>query len=225
MFTQTGAGDEAKRAARIFELLAGHYPRAGTALAYRTPFQLFVAAVLSAQTTDAQVNRVTAELFKVAPDARRMARFTPARLEPYLRGCGIHRQKSRYLVEAAQKIMREHGGRLPASFEELVALPGAGRKTANVVLHNAFGVPALAVDTHVYRVARRLGLAAGPGVEQVEQQLRELLPPAEWGAVHHRLIAHGRSYCRARNTECAACFLAGYCPSRKHRLKQKGEGF
>lgn len=191
-----------------------HYPRAETRLNYRSPFQLFVATVLSAQTTDEQVNRISEKLFYAIPTARDMAKMEPTELEPYLKGCGLYRVKSRYLVEAAVKIVRDYGGRLPDRFEDLAALPGAGRKTANVVLNSAFGKPALAVDTHVYRVSRRLGLAVGPGVEKVEQELKEKLPEHQWGAAHHRLIAHGRRLCTARAPQCKECFLSGHCPSK-----------
>ncbi len=212
------------RIRRIFALLRENYPRAETRLHFDSPFQLFVAAVLSAQTTDEQVNQVTGELFKAAPTPHRMAQMEPNQLEPFLRGCGLYRQKSRYLVEASRKIVHEHGGRLPARFEDLTALPGAGRKTANVVLSSAFGIPALAVDTHVYRVSKRLGLAAGPGVEQVERELMSKLPPAEWAAAHHRLITHGRQVCLARRPKCGACFLGELCPQRRSIKKFMGEG-
>jgi endonuclease III len=223
MCRENSGSSDRERVRRIFTLLEEGYPRAKTGLLYGSPFQLFVAVVLSARTTDEQVNRITGKLFAFAPTPHHLAGLEPAQLEPYLKSCGLWRQKSRYLVEASRIIVRKHGGQLPAAFADLAALPGAGRKTANVVLHAAFGIPALAVDTHVYRVSRRLGLAAGPGVERVEDELKELLPPEEWGAAHHRLIAHGRRVCTARQPQCGDCFLREHCPSRGRYLKKENE--
>src|SRR5690606_13006624 len=141
-----------------------------------------------------------------------MARLEPSQLEPYLKGCGLYRRKSLYLVEASRRIVEEHGGEVPADFEALRALPGVGRKSANVILGTAFRRPALAVDTHVFRVARRLGLARGGSPEKVEEELKAALPPGEWMAVHHRLIALGREICSARQPRCRDCFLADLCP-------------
>ncbi len=185
---------------------------------FANPFQLFVATVLSAQTTDEQVNRITAKLFPRADTPEKLARMKQAELEGYLKGCGLYRQKSRFLIEASRIILEKHGGNVPDTFEDLVALPGVGRKTANVVLSNAFNKPALAVDTHVFRVSRRLGLASGKKVEQVEEELKALLPPHEWGKVHHRLIADGRRICKALKPQCGHCVLGPYCPSR-HKTK------
>ena len=203
------AGTE--RVRRIFSLLEQCYPHARTRLIYKDPFQLFVAVLLSAQTTDDQVNRITEKLFTVAPTPQKMAQFKPEELEPYLKGCGLYRNKSRYLVEASRMIVEDFGGVLPDSFAGLTSLPGIGRKSANVILNVAFGRPALAVDTHVFRVARRLGLASGRRPAEVEAQLKEILPPEEWGKAHHRLIAHGRAVCQARRPRCAGCILKDCC--------------
>ncbi|HHX87430.1 MAG TPA: endonuclease III [Firmicutes bacterium] len=200
------------RAKEIFSLLEKNYPRARTRLNFNNPFQLLVACVLSAQTTDEQVNKVTGELFSKVEGPRDMARLQPAQLEPYLKGCGLHRQKSRYLIKTCQIIMEEFEGEIPRRFEDLVTLPGVGRKTANVIISTAFGVPALAVDTHVYRVSRRLGLAISRTAAGVEQELRQKLPPEKWAGAHHRLIAHGRKVCAARNPKCQQCFLNYCCP-------------
>ena len=205
---------EVERTAEIFRLLREHYPRARTALKFDTPFQLLVAVILSAQTTDEQVNRITPALFARASSPAEMAQLKPAELERLIKGCGLYRNKSRFLVEASRRIVQQFNGRVPDNFVDLVSLPGVGRKTANVILYNAFGRPALAVDTHVYRVSRRLGLARGKRVEEVERELTARLPEREWGPVHHRLIAHGRSLCHARRPECSACFLNRYCPSK-----------
>ena len=215
MFSQIAAVEEAVRVGKIFKLLEKNYPRAKTALVHGDPFQLVVATILSAQTTDAQVNRITKELFARAATPGQMAQLEPAQLEPYLRGCGLYRQKSRFLVEASRRIMDEYGGRVPERFADLVSLPGVGRKTANVILSSGFGRPALAVDTHVFRVARRLGLAAGSKTEQVERELKKIIHPREWGAAHHRLIAHGRALCRAQRPRCGGCFLRDHCPSKQ----------
>lgn len=199
------------QARRIISLLERQYPHARTRLVYSDPFQLLVAVLLSAQTTDEQVNRITEKLFAVAPTPQHMARFQPEELEPYLRGCGLYRNKSRYLVEASRKIVQDFGGRVPDNFADLLALPGIGRKSANVILSVAFGKPALAVDTHVFRVARRLGLASGKSPEEVEAELKAILPPEKWGQAHHWLIAHGRAVCKARNPRCGQCILRGCC--------------
>ncbi len=223
MFNQNAEIAETKRVQLIFKLLEEHYPRAETALQFGDPFQLFVATVLSAQTTDEQVNRITARLFPRAGTPQQIARMDQAELEQYLKGCGLFRHKSRFLIEASRSILEKHGGQVPDTFVELVALPGAGRKTANVVLSNAFNQPALAVDTHVYRVARRLGLAAGNKVEQVEEELKAKLPPHQWGATHHRLITHGRRVCKARRPRCAECMLHRYCPSKLEYSNKNSE--
>ncbi|HOL17165.1 MAG TPA: endonuclease III [Bacillota bacterium] len=217
MFSRNHEEAEAKRIHTIFTLLEQLYPGAQTALHFANPFQLLVATVLSAQTTDEQVNRITAKLFPRAGSPEKLARMERAELERYLQGCGLFRQKSRFLIEASRIIVEKHGGKVPDTFEALVALPGVGRKTANVILSNAFNKPALAVDTHVFRVARRLGLAAGKKVEQVEEELKALLPPHEWGRVHHRLIAHGRRICKALQPQCGDCLLGPCCPSRHIR--------
>lgn len=204
---------ENKRIDNIFKILKDLYPTASTVLNYGNPFQLFVATVLSAQTTDAQVNRITRKLFKRAGTPGQMAQMQPEELVPYLKSCGLFRQKSRYLVEAGRLIMEKYDGLLPDNYEDLVSLPGAGRKTANVVLNNAFGKPALAVDTHVFRVSRRLGLASGKTTGEVESELVSILPPDQWGPAHHRLIAHGRKICKARRPDCPECPLASCCPA------------
>ncbi|NLA05219.1 MAG: endonuclease III [Firmicutes bacterium] len=202
---------EQERIRRIFALLKQHYPHARTGLHFDSPYQLFVAVLLSAQTTDGQVNRITAPLFAAVPTVQAMAGLEPAELEPYLRRCGLYRNKSRYLVAASRIIVERFSGVLPDNFEDLTSLPGIGRKSANVILNAAFGQPALAVDTHVFRVSRRLGLARSKSTAGVEEELKSRLPPREWGPAHHRLIAHGRTLCRARSPQCPCCFLKDLC--------------
>lgn len=196
-------------------------------MVYANPFQLLVAVVLSAQTTDEQVNRITAELFTAIPSAAEMSAKEPADLEYYLRNGGLFRHKSRFLVEASKRIVDVFGGQVPEHFEDLITLPGVGRKSANVIISSAFGQPALAVDTHVFRVSRRLGLADGATVIQVEEQLKKIVPKHEWSASHHRLIAHGRALCHARRPKCSMCFLMENCLYRSELSfgQKEGRGF
>ncbi len=202
-------------AEQIIAKLAEHYPQAKTSLVFDNPFQLFVATVLSAQTTDEQVNKITVELFKAVPTARVMSGMTAAELEPYLKSCGLYRNKSRFLIEASRIIVDHYNGMVPDDFNELVKLPGVGRKTANVIISSAFGKPALAVDTHVFRVSKRLGLADGSTVELVEDQLKSVIPIEVWSNAHHYLIAHGRLICHARKPQCEVCFLKKNCLQAK----------
>ncbi len=203
--------ETADRATQIIERLAARYPQAETSLVFENPYQLFVATVLSAQTTDEQVNRITAELFQVVPSVKELAAMVPGDLEPYLKSCGLFRHKSKYLVAAAKIIVEQHGSKIPDSFDQLIKLPGVGRKTANVIISSAFGKPALAVDTHVFRVSKRLGLADGSTVELVEEQLKAVIPKKKWSRAHHWLIAHGRALCQARKPQCSDCFLEELC--------------
>lgn len=203
--------EESSRINMVLKRLAGHYPQARTGLKHDNPYQLFVATVLSAQTTDEQVNKITADLFAAVPSIYELARMKPSELEPYVKRCGLYRHKSRYLVEAARIIVDRYGGRVPDERDELIKLPGVGRKTANVIISSAYGKPAIAVDTHVFRVSRRLGLAEGATVEIVEKQLEKIVPINQWSDTHHRLIAHGRKLCFARSPQCGKCFLEDLC--------------
>lgn len=212
---------ETTRVELILEKLAENYPLAKTSLLYADPFQLFVATMLSAQTTDDQVNKITAALFSAVPSVDEMSQMKPSELEPYLKSCGLYRHKSRFLIEASKIIIEKYDGRIPDDFDELIKLPGVGRKTANVIISTAFGKPAIAVDTHVFRVSGRLGLADGATVEIVEEQLKTIIPMNEWSAYHHRLIAHGRSLCHARKPMCESCFLLGLCPYPRKRGENK----
>ena len=194
------------------------YAGAQTALRYRSEYQLLVAVMLSAQCTDARVNIVTPKLFGLYPNAEAMAALDPPDLEPLIMTCGLFKSKAKNIIAASKLIVDRHGGRVPHTMEDLIALPGVGRKTANVVLSVAFDTPAIAVDTHVFRVANRLGLARARTPAQTERQLMRVIPREDWSNAHHWLIHHGREICHARNPECARCPLRSLCPSAKKFL-------
>jgi endonuclease-3 len=194
-------------------ILAEAYPDADTELDFTTPLELLVATVLSAQSTDKRVNEVTPALFARYPDAAAYAAADRGELEAMIQPAGLHRSKAASIQGLAQVICDKHGGEVPRTLDELVALPGVGRKTANVVLGNAYGVPGLAVDTHVGRLARRFGWTSQTAPEKVEADLMELFPPAEWTDLSHRMILHGRRVCHARKPACESCPLNALCPS------------
>ena len=196
---------------RIIEALAGLYPGADTELRYRNAFELLVATMLSAQSTDARVNMVTPALFGRYTDARALAAATSAELEPQILSTGFFRQKSKALVTMAQILVREHGGQVPADMDALTKLPGVGRKTANVVLGHALGVPGLPVDRHVLRVANRIGIAEGDDPVAVEKQLCDRLPDSMWTLASDVQILHGRRVCRPSNPLCGQCPVADDC--------------
>lgn len=195
---------------RVIESLARAHPNADTELHYRNPFELLVATILSAQSSDARVNAVTPALFARYPDAAAMARAEPDALEPLVLPTGFFRQKSRALVGMARALVAGHGGAVPADMAALTALPGVGRKTANVVLGHALGVPGLPVDRHVLRVATRIGIADGDDPETVEAQLRSRLPPKLWTLASDVQILHGRRVCRPRPL-CDRCAVRASC--------------
>jgi endonuclease-3 len=180
---------------------------------------LLVAVMLSAQCTDARVNMVTPALFRAHADAASMATLRPEELEPFIKTCGLYRSKAKNIVAASRLLVERHGGHVPQTMAELMALPGVGRKTANVVLSVAFDQAAIAVDTHVFRVANRLGLTKAKNPAQTETQLMKVIPEAEWSDAHHWLIHHGREICHARRPECARCPLRELCPSAEKFLK------
>ncbi|MGI9862227.1 endonuclease III [Moorella naiadis] len=199
------------RVEAILQGLRTAYPGASSRLHYRNPFELLVAAILSAQTTDDQVNRVTPALFQRYPDPAALAAAEPAVVATCIKSLGLYRMKAAHLVDAARTIVSDYGGRVPDNPDDLLRLSGVGRKVANVVLSNAFGRDVIAVDTHVFRVANRLGLARADDVGETERQLMAALPPGSRGEAHHLLIYHGREVCRARHPRCGDCILRGYC--------------
>jgi endonuclease-3 len=202
-----------RRARRINRELARAYPDAHTELNFSDPFQLLVATILSAQTTDVRVNQVTPTLFAKYPAPADLAAADPAELESITQSTGFFRAKSKALISMSQALCERYGGRVPDRLEELVTLPGVGRKTANVVLGNAFGKPGITVDTHFGRLARRFGWTREKDPLKVEQDVAALFPKSEWTALSHRLIWHGRRVCFARRPACGACPVAPWCPS------------
>jgi endonuclease-3 len=200
-------------AERIVQALKRAYPDAVCALKHNDPYQLLVATILSAQCTDVRVNMVTPELFRQYPDPAGLAQAVPAELENCIRSTGFFRAKARNLLAMAGQIASQHGGFVPEDIDALTALPGVGRKTANVVLGTAFGIASgVVVDTHVKRIARRLGLTKSRTPEQIERDLMELIPQSEWVDFSHRLIHHGRKICLARSPRCESCSLLALCP-------------
>lgn len=195
----------------VLDILASLYPSPKTALNHNSPFQLLVATILSAQCTDERVNEITKDLFPAFPTAHDLAKATFDELAPYVRSAGLWRSKASNLIKTAKILVDKYGGEVPRTRAELEALPGVGRKTANVVLANAFGIPALAVDTHMFRVANRIGLSNGTTPLQVEEQLMAVIPQEKWIDAHHWLIYHGRSLCRARRPLCDSCPLQPHC--------------
>lgn len=193
-------------------VLEESYPQATCALRHASPWQLLVATILSAQCTDARVNQVTPALFARFPHPAALAAAPPAEVEALIRPTGFFRNKAANLIGCARAVTARHGGSVPQTLAALIALPGVGRKTANVVLGNAFAVPGMVVDTHVGRVARRLGWARAAHPEGVERELCALLPAAKWTQTSHVLIWHGRACCRAQTAYCSACPVAGECP-------------
>jgi len=200
------------RVPELLRRLAVAYPHTGTALQFQSPFQLLVATILSAQCTDVRVNIVTPPLFARFPDAAAFAKATQKQVEELVKTTGFFRNKAKNIRAAATMILTEFGGEVPGTLDELVRIPGVGRKTANVVLGDAFGVTGVTVDTHVGRLSRRLGLTRKRDPVKVEMVLNKLIPRAEWTRFSHRLILHGRAICQARKPDCANCPLADICP-------------
>jgi endonuclease-3 len=205
------------RAKRILKALQSAYPDAHCELEHRDPFQLLVATVLSAQSTDVAVNRVTPELFRRWPNPRKLATADMQAVQGVLATIGMYRQKSKNIVGLSQQLVSNHGGQVPQTLAELIELPGVGRKTANVVLGVAFGKPeGVVVDTHVQRLSQRLGLSQHEQPEQIEADLMALYPRSHWDNLSHTLIFHGRRCCTARKPACAACPASAMCPSAFH---------
>lgn len=205
--------ERSARSGRVLAALAAAYPAATCSLDFASPFQLLVATILSAQCTDRRVNMVTGPLFRRWPTPAALAAARPAELEAVIRTTGFFRAKAKNILGCCQALVERHGGEVPRTLVELVALPGVGRKTANVVLGSAFGIASgVVVDTHVGRIARRLGFTRATDAVAAERDLSALLPSAEWIAFSHRVIEHGRSICTARSPRCDRCPLAADCP-------------
>ena len=198
---------DANRAAQVMAELQKLYPEARPELHFANPYETLIATILSAQCTDKRVNLVTSRLFPLYPDAFAMAKLTPEELEPMIRECGLYHNKAKNIVAASRALVEQYDGRVPSTREELMKLPGVGQKTAGVVLLAAFGDDQIPVDTHVFRVSRRIGLADANTPEKVEAQLREILEPEIWSHGHHLIIWHGRRCCHARKPECERCPL------------------
>jgi endonuclease-3 len=213
------------RTKKIVDILKQTYPDAKCELNYETPLQLLVATILSAQTTDKKVNEVTKELFRDYPDLDAFLTLTNEELEKRIKQIGLYRNKSKNLILMFNQLKEKFNGEVPRTMEEITSLAGAGRKTANVVLSNAFGVPSIAVDTHVFRVSNRLDLACSENVLEVEKQLQNELPKKEWTLMHHLLIFHGRRCCTARNPKCGECPLNNLCryDNKTNNLKKYNE--
>jgi endonuclease-3 len=202
-----------KKRAILLELLAKLYPEPRSELVFANEFQLIIAVMLSAQCTDVKVNQVTPELFAAFPNAAALAKAKLKDVEAIIRPINYYKTKAKNIIATSALLHSSYRGNVPQTHEELIALPGVGRKTANVVLGETGAVPALPVDTHVFRVARRLGLSEGSTTDAVERDLTRLFPAQEWRPLHHRLIFHGRRVCKARSPQCATCALAVVCPS------------
>jgi endonuclease III len=214
MPTKTASNEEVrKRATQIYRILGKTYPNAHCELDFKNPLELLVATVLSAQCTDKRVNMVTPALFKKYKSAAAFASADRAELETMIASTGFFRTKANSIIGLAQKLCDEHGGEVPADLDALVTLPGVGRKTANVVLGNAFDVPGLTVDTHFGRLARRFGWSENEDPVKVEKDVAQLIPQKEWTFLSHRLIWHGRRICHSRKPACGVCPLAALCPA------------
>ena len=200
-----------ERAAMIIGLLEQAYPEADTMLEFSNEFECLVAVILSAQSTDQQVNKVTAKLFPSYNKPEHFVQMERQDLENYIKGVGLYKNKARHIQEMSQILLDEYDGRVPDDFNELLRLPGVGRKTANVMMSVAFNKPGLGVDTHVQRVANRTGLVASKQPDQTEQALKRIIPSSQWSRTHHLFIFHGRQICKARKPDCDACVIKAVC--------------
>lgn len=208
--------DTIKRARTCVRLLRKHYPGAKTSLSYKSVHQLMVATILSAQCTDERVNMVTPPLFEKYPSTEAFAEADVNTLAGDIFTTGFHNQKARAIIGSAKVLIERHGGKVPRTLDELVRLPGVGRKTASVILGNAWGIAeGIVVDTHVARLSRLLGFTAHRDPIKVERDLMELIPKKDWIDLSHMLILHGRALCVARRPDCAGCFLSRHCPSAR----------
>jgi endonuclease-3 len=200
-----------EKVAKIIKIYSGKYPDPETELNYSSSFELLIATILSAQTTDKQVNKVTKNLFNYFNKPENFVLISKTELEEYIKSIGLYHNKSKYIIETSKKLLKEFDGKVPDTREELMKLSGVGRKTANVVMSCAFTKNAFPVDTHVFRVSNRIGLANSQQVQQVEEQLMNLIPKKLWSNMHHWLIFHGREICKAQNPKCKKCELNQLC--------------
>ncbi|MDD2569169.1 MAG: endonuclease III [Clostridia bacterium] len=199
------------REQEIFTLLHKEYDGTGSALKFGSVYQLLIAVILSAQTNDNQVNKITEKLFKNYGTPENLAKIKLAELEQLIKTCGLYKNKAKNILAASKIILEQYKGEVPKTREELMLLPGVGRKTANVVLSVGYGIPALAVDTHVFRLAHRLGFSNGKNPEQVEADLCAIIPEKDWAEAHHWLIWHGRKVCTAQKPKCDMCIVQQLC--------------
>jgi endonuclease-3 len=213
LFVKVDKGQAARRVRKILPLLKKAYPDAKTALDYKNPLELLIATILSAQCTDVRVNIVTKDLFKKYRTAQDWADADLKQIEVDIKSTGFYHNKAVSIKGACTKLIKDFGGKVPDSLDELVSLPGVGRKTANVVLGSAFGQPAITCDTHVIRLARRLGLSENSDAVKLEFDLADIVPAGDWTLFSNLLIFHGRNICKARKPDCPSCPVAHYCPS------------
>mgnify|MGYP004474123793 CR=1 FL=1 len=213
-----------KEISSVLELLEQTYPDAGCALHYGTPFQLLVAVVLSAQTTDKKVNQVTGDLFRLYPTAEKMAQIPESELQERIKIIGMYRQKSKNVIALSRILVEKYGGEVPETIEELTSLAGVGRKTANVIRGNIYHEPSIVVDTHVKRISNKLGIAKGDDPVKLEFALMKALPKEHWIRYNIQIIQLGREICKAPTPKCADCFLKEVCPSCGISTKKKASG-
>ena len=203
---------------KILDTLAKDFHNAKSELNFHSPFQLLVAVILSAQCTDKRVNLVTPRLFEVAPDAKTLAQLPQEQIEEIIHSCGFYHSKATYLKQMSQDIVNRFGGEVPNNIDDLRTLAGVGRKTANVVYAVGFGGQAIAVDTHVFRVSNRLGIANAKNVLDTEKQLMQAIPREQWADSHHYLLLHGRYVCKAQNPQCQRCSVKDFCKHYKENV-------
>ncbi len=200
-----------KEKSEVLELLDREYPDAKAELNYTSPFELLIATILSAQCTDVRVNIVTAELFKTLKEPKDYLNLGEEEVSRRIKTCGLYKSKSKNIIKTCERLVEEFNGQVPPDIEIMTTLPGVGKKTANVVASNAFGIPAIAVDTHVFRVSNRIGLVNEKTVEKTEDALMKVIPKNQWTKMHHVIIFHGRRCCNARKPNCEACTIKNLC--------------
>lgn len=208
---------------KIIDTLKIMYPDARCELIHENPYELLIATILSAQSTDKRVNMTTKELFKVANTPQKMVELGEEKLKEYIRSIGFYNTKSKNIISASRDIITKFNSKVPETMEELTSLAGVGRKTANVVMSNCFGVPAIAVDTHVFRLAHRLGFSNDDNILQVEYDLQKKIAKKDWTLAHHMLIFHGRYTCKAKRPMCSVCDLRNYCNYYKDLTKMSSD--